>query len=83
MGNKIYRLFEYVYILMAVFSIYLVVTNWENDRNRAYLFVFFAVVAIFMFFFNLSRLLRRFEDVRIRLNASLPKLIKFSDSFLL
>jgi len=52
MGNKIYRLFEYVYILMAVFSIYLVVTNWENDRNRAYLFVFFAVVAIFMFFFK-------------------------------
>jgi preprotein translocase subunit YajC len=29
-----------------------VVTNWENDRNRAYLFVFFAVVAIFMFFFK-------------------------------
>ena len=52
MGNKIYRLFEYVYILMAVFSVYLVVTNWENDRNRAYLFVFFAVVAIFMFFFK-------------------------------
>ncbi|NND63395.1 MAG: hypothetical protein HKN48_09395 [Flavobacteriaceae bacterium] len=52
MGNKIYQLFEYAYIGMAIFSIYLVISNWETDRNRAYLFVFFAVVAIFMFFFK-------------------------------
>lgn len=52
MGNKIYRLFEYAYLAMAAFSIYLVISNWESDRNRAYLFVFFTVVAIFMFFFK-------------------------------
>jgi hypothetical protein len=52
MGNKIYRLFEYVYLAMAAFSIYLVVTNWEADRQRAYLFAFFTVVALFMFFFK-------------------------------
>ncbi len=43
---------------MAIFSIYLVVTNWETDRNRAYLFAFFTVVAIFMFFFK-----RRFRKM--------------------
>ena len=52
MGSKIYQIFEYAYIAMAIFSIYLVISNWETDRNRAYLFVFFAVVAIFMFFFK-------------------------------
>tara|TARA_B100001146_G_scaffold213216_1_gene213427 strand:- start:75400 stop:75597 length:198 start_codon:yes stop_codon:yes gene_type:complete len=52
MGNKIYRIFEYAYLAMAAFSIYLVVSNWETDRNRAYMFAFFAVVAIFMFFFK-------------------------------
>jgi len=52
MQNKIYRLFEYAYLIMAAFSIYLVYINWEEDRNRAYLFAFFTVVAIFMFFFK-------------------------------
>jgi hypothetical protein len=37
---------------MAAFAIYMVVSEWENDRNRAYLFLFFTVVAIFMFFFK-------------------------------
>jgi hypothetical protein len=52
MGNKIYRLFEYAYLAMAAFSVYLVITNWTDNRNRAYLFVFFTLVAIFMFFFK-------------------------------
>ena len=52
MGNKIYRLFEYAYLGMAAFSIYIVVNNWTENRNRAYLFAFFTVVAIFMYFFK-------------------------------
>jgi len=52
MGTKISQLFEYAYIFMALFSIYLVIQNWETDRNKAYLFVFFTLVAIFMFFFK-------------------------------
>ncbi|MDT0556271.1 hypothetical protein [Patiriisocius hiemis] len=52
MGSKIYRLFEYAYIVMALFSAYLVYTNWDTNRNRAYLFAFFIVVALFMFFFK-------------------------------
>jgi len=37
---------------MAALSIYVVATSWANDRNRAYLFAFFAIVAVFMFFFK-------------------------------
>lgn len=57
MGTKIYQLFEYLYIAMALFAIYLVISNWETDRSRAYLFAVFAVVAVFMFFFK-----RRFRQ---------------------
>ena len=52
MGTKIYRLFEYAYIIMAILSIYIVITYWSVDRNKAYLFAFFTIVAIFMFFFK-------------------------------
>ena len=52
MNNKLYLLFEYLYIVMAVFSIYIIISVWETDRNRAYLFMFFTIVAIFMFFFK-------------------------------
>jgi hypothetical protein len=43
---------------MAAFSIYEVIVLWEEGRGRAYMFVFFAVVAIFMFFFK-----RRFRKI--------------------
>lgn len=52
MSNKIFRLFEYAYIAMAIFAGYLVISNWSENRNRAYLFAFFMVVAVFMFFFK-------------------------------
>ncbi len=52
MGNKVYRLFEYAYLAMAVFSVYIVIDNWSENRNRAYLFAFFGIVAVFMFFFK-------------------------------
>ena len=52
MGNKLYRLFEFAYIAMALFSIYLVISNWNTNRDRSYIFVFFGIVAIFMFFFK-------------------------------
>lgn len=50
MRNKLYILFEYLYLIMAGFSVYVTLTSWNGDRNRAYLFLFFTVVAIFMFF---------------------------------
>jgi FtsH-binding integral membrane protein len=52
MGNKIYRLFEYAYLVMAVFSAYIVIDNWEDNRGRSYLFGLFGIVAVLMFFFK-------------------------------
>ncbi|MFK5982006.1 MAG: hypothetical protein QM499_03745 [Flavobacteriaceae bacterium] len=52
MGTKINHLFEYLYIVMAAMSVYVVITSWTIDRNRAYLFIVFSIVAILMFFFK-------------------------------
>jgi preprotein translocase subunit YajC len=39
---------------MAIFSAYIAVENWQENRGRSYLFIFFGIVAIFMFFFKRS-----------------------------
>ncbi len=52
MLSKVYRFFEYAYLIIAVFFTYEAINNWEDNRERAYLFLFFVVVAIFMFFFK-------------------------------
>lgn len=52
MNKKVYKLFEYAYLVMFVLSVVAVVTSWNSDRDRAYLFLFFSVVSIFMYFFK-------------------------------
>jgi len=61
MGTKIYRLFEYAYIVMAFFATYVAYENWNINRNRAYLFGFFTIVAIFMYFFK-RRFRKKMEE---------------------
>jgi len=52
MNNKIYKLFEYAYLVMFFLSVFAVVSIWSSDKDRAYLFMFFVVVALFMYFFK-------------------------------
>jgi len=49
---KILRYTEYLYLIVAVFALYRIFTDWNVDRNNAYLFAFFAVVSIGMFLFR-------------------------------
>ncbi|MDX1328815.1 MAG: hypothetical protein R3299_14020 [Arenibacter sp.] len=58
---KILRYTEYIYLAVAVISVYEIYAEWNLDRNRAYLFVFFAVVSIGMFIFKKSYR-KRFEE---------------------
>lgn len=46
------RYTEYLYLIVAFFSIYRIFTDWNVDRNMSYLFIFFAVVSIGMYFFR-------------------------------
>tara|TARA_R110002074_G_C12439915_1_gene657592 strand:+ start:1127 stop:1336 length:210 start_codon:yes stop_codon:yes gene_type:complete len=49
---NILRYTEYLYIIVAGFSIFRIFTDWNTDRNMAYMFIFFAIVSIGMFLFR-------------------------------
>lgn len=49
---KVLRYTEYIYLIVAIIASYRAVTDWNVDRNNAYLFVFFAVVSAGMFLFR-------------------------------
>lgn len=49
---KLSKFFEFAYLVAAAFFIFEVVRMWGEERSRAYLFLFLAVVALFMFFFR-------------------------------
>ncbi|PXX31698.1 hypothetical protein [Arenibacter sp. ARW7G5Y1] len=58
---KILRYTEYLYLAVAVVSIFEIYEQWNIDRQRAYLFVFFAIVSIGMFIFK-KTYRKRFEE---------------------
>lgn len=55
------KFIQYAYLLIAVFFIYETVRNWNLDRDRAYMLLFFAVLAVFMYFFK-KNFMKRFDD---------------------
>ncbi|MCV6628609.1 MAG: hypothetical protein OIF50_01995 [Flavobacteriaceae bacterium] len=57
---KILKYTEYLYLFVAIASIYQIAVLWNQDRNNAYIFVFFAVISIFMFWFR-RRYRKRFD----------------------
>lgn len=57
---KILRYTEYLYLAVAIISVYKIATLWSVNREETYLFIFFAVVSIGMFVFR-RRYRKRFE----------------------
>lgn len=49
---KFSKFFEFVYLAAAAFFLYEAVMIWNVERGKAYLFLLFVIVAIFMFFFR-------------------------------
>ncbi len=49
---KILRYTEYLYAIVAIFSVYRIFTDWSTDRDMAYIFIFFTVISTGMFFFR-------------------------------
>ena len=58
---KYLKISGFAYILLALFSLYSTYTRWNNDRDNAYIFLGFAVLLIFMFFFKRS-FIKRYEE---------------------
>ena len=57
---KFWKFFEYAYLVIAIIFIVEGVSRWSSDRNRAYLFIGFAILAVFMYFFR-KRFRKRIE----------------------
>ncbi|SMC45626.1 hypothetical protein SAMN05660703_1330 [Cellulophaga tyrosinoxydans] len=51
---KILKYTEYLYLIVAIFSMYRVFTDWNVDRQFAYIFIFFTIISIGMFLFRRS-----------------------------
>lgn len=49
---KFFKFVEYAYILVAAFFVEEAIRTWSVDSSRAYLYLFFAGIAVFMFFFK-------------------------------
>ena len=59
--KKLWRLFEYGYLIIAIVFFVEAILRWNTDRNKAYLFVVFTIVAVFMYFFK-KRFRRKIEE---------------------
>jgi uncharacterized membrane protein len=58
---KLLKFFQYAYIIFAAVFLWDTISNWSEDRNRAYMSLFFAALAIFMFFFR-KRFGKKIQD---------------------
>ena len=59
--QKIQKIFEYGYLLVAIVFIVETVLNWDQNRERAYMYLIFSVVAVFMYFFK-KRFRKKLEN---------------------
>ncbi len=57
---KILRYTEYLYLAVAIVSLYKIITLWPVNPRETYIFIFFAVVSIAMFLFR-RKYRKRFE----------------------
>ena len=60
--QKIWKIFEYGYLIVAIIFIIETIIHWNQGfKEKAYLFLGFSVLAIFMYFFK-KRYRKRFEN---------------------
>lgn len=58
---NVYKFFEIGYLLIAVFFIVQAILKFGSDPKKASLFILFAVIAVFMYFFKKWFRKNRFE----------------------
>lgn len=52
MMAKYFKFFEIAYLVIAIVFIVETFLKWNSDRNKAYIFLAFGIMAIFMYFFR-------------------------------
>ena len=58
---KLLQILQYAYLFFVALFLFDAFSNWTSDRNRAYMSLFFAALAVFMFFFR-KKYRQKFQD---------------------
>lgn len=58
---KYYKFFEYAYLVIAIVFIVETVLNWSTEPQKAYIFLAFSALAVFMYFFR-KKFRKKFEN---------------------
>ncbi len=57
---KYFKFFEIAYLVIAVLFTVESILRWNSEPNKAYIFLAFAVLAVFMYFFR-KKYRKRFQ----------------------
>lgn len=57
--DRIGKIFEIGYLIVAVVFIYEAISEWSSEESRSYTFLILAALAVFMFFFRRKMRLKR------------------------
>ncbi len=57
--NRIGKIFEIGYLIVAVIFAYETIARWNTEREKAYIFIAMCGLAIFMFFFRRRMRIKR------------------------
>ncbi|WP_274475191.1 hypothetical protein [Mangrovimonas aestuarii] len=60
---RFFKFFQYAYIVFAALFTWDAISNWNDQRNRAYMSLLLAATAVFMFFFR-KKFNKRFDKDR-------------------
>jgi len=58
---KYFKIFEFAYLIIAVVFVVETVLNWNENRQKAYIYLAFSVLAVFMYFFR-KKYRKKYED---------------------
>ncbi len=59
--SKYFKYFEYAYLFFAALFLFEAIRIWNEEPSKAYLFLFFVVVAVGMYFFK-RRFRKKYEQ---------------------
>lgn len=58
---KYFKFFEFAYLVITVVFVVETVLNWNENRQKAYIYLAFSVLAVFMYFFR-KKYRKKYED---------------------
>jgi len=58
---KYFKFFEFAYLVIAIIFVVEMVLNWSLNRQKAYIYLAFSALAVFMYFFR-KKHRKKYED---------------------